>query len=261
MARPLWTGSISFGLVTIPVSIVPALESTRVSFHQLHDKDNARLQRRMICPAENQVVHPEHIQRGYEYAPNKYVVVLQSEIESIEPKRSRTIEITDFVSRDDVDPVYYDRPYYLASAGADRPYRLLVEALHRTRKAGIAQFVMRARQYLCAIESIDGALCLMLLHYADSITEPPSAPATSANELVTSCESIISRMKRDSFDPSQYGDTYQERVIALIERKRNEQAIVHAPETGAEETPPPDIAELLAALEESVEQARRQRQS
>lgn len=262
MARPLWTGSLSFGLVTVPVSIVPALQNRRATLHLLHDADHARLQRRMICPAHNAVVHPEHIQKGYEYAPGKYVVVLQEEINSVEPRKSSTIEIRDFVDEQAVAPVFYDRPYYLVPAGAERPYALLVEALAKTRKVGIAEFVMRDRQYLSAVQSIDGVLCLMLLHYAESVADAVEFASQHAPEqLVAACREVIGRMKRKDFDPSRYDQDGPQRLMRLVEEKRSRKEVVHAPPVSSEEEEPGDIADLLAALEQSVEQAARQRKS
>src|ERR1051325_9774933 len=151
-ARSMWTGSISFGLVNIPIKLYPAIKEERVAFRMLHDQDKVPLHRRLFCPAESKEVHPEHIVKGYEVAPDQYVIVSEEELDAVAPKAARTIEIRDFVDLDQIDPAYYDRPYYLAPAEhSAKAYRLLLEAMQQTGKVGIAQFVMRAKEYLAAL--------------------------------------------------------------------------------------------------------------
>ena len=139
----IWSGTISFSLVAIPIQLVKAVEPGRVSFRMLHKKDYSPLQRRMVCPEEDKIVSPDEIIRGYEISADKYILITDEELESLSPERSRTIEIIDFIPLDDIDPIYYDHPYYLIPAkGGEKPYRLLVEVMHRTKRAGIAKFVL-----------------------------------------------------------------------------------------------------------------------
>ena len=166
----IWSGTISFSLVAIPVQLVKAVEPGRVSFRTLHSKDYSPLARRMFCPEEEVLVPPEEIIRGYEIGPDKYILVTDEELESVSPERSRTIEIVEFIDMQEVDTVYYDHPYYLVPAkGGEKAYRLLAEAMRRTNKAGLAKFVLREREYLVAIKSVQEALVLITLHYHEEI--------------------------------------------------------------------------------------------
>ena len=168
--QTIWSGTISFSLVAIPVHLVKAVDPGRVSFRLLHRTDYSPLLRRMVCPKENKVVPPDEIIRGYEIGPDKYILVTDEELESVSPERSRTIEIVEFIDLADVDPIYFDHPYYLVPArGGEKAYRLLVEVMRRTRKAGIAKFVLGEREYLVAVRSAEGALSLVTLHYSEEI--------------------------------------------------------------------------------------------
>ncbi len=166
----IWSGTISFSLVAIPVQLVKAVEPGRVSFRMLHSKDYSPLQRRMFCPEEEKMVPPDEIVRGYEIGPDKYILITDEELESVSPERSRTIEIIEFIDMKEVDPIYYDHPYYLVpSKGGEKAYRLLVEVMRRTNKAGLAKFVLGEREYLVAVKSTEGALALITLHYREEI--------------------------------------------------------------------------------------------
>ena len=166
----IWSGTISFSLVAIPVQLTKAVEPGRVSFRLLHKKDYSPLARKMFCPEEEVIVPPEEFIRGYELGPNKYILITDEELESVSPERSRTIEIVEFIDMEEVDPVYYDRPYYLVPAkGGEKAYRLLAEVMQRTNKAGLAKLVLGEREYLVAIKSTDGALNLITLHYSAEI--------------------------------------------------------------------------------------------
>ena len=150
----IWSGTISFSLVAIPVQLVKAVEPGRISFHLLHNKDYSRLTRRMFCPEENTMVPPDETIRGYEIVPGKYILLSDEELESVSPERSRTIEIVEFIDLKEVDPVFYDHPYYLVpSKGGEKAYQLLVEVMRRTNKAGLAKFVLAEREYLVVVSS------------------------------------------------------------------------------------------------------------
>ena len=173
MARAMWSGAISFGLVNIPVKLYTAIHEERVGFHLLHDEDKVRLKQQMICPEHNKPVHREHMVRGFEISPDKYVIMSEEEIEAAEPKSSRVIEIQDFVALADIDPVYFDRPYYLVpQQHAEKPYRLLVEAMEKTGKVGIAKFTMRNKEYLAALRATEGVICLETMHFNEEVTQP-----------------------------------------------------------------------------------------
>ncbi len=266
--RSLWSGTISFGLVSIPVNMVPAVRAQRLQFHMLHRKDNARLHRRMYCPEHNTVVHPEHIVRGYEVEPEQWVTVTEEELDSLEPKRSRSIEITDFVQLDDIPALYYDRPYYLLPDGAGKPYNLLVEALSRSKRAGLARFVMHGREHLVAVRAIESALCLIMLHYPSEI-RPADDLQTDASQAdkdaVKTFRRAASGLKWD-FDPQAHENQSLVRLQQIIEKKRKKVGTVEAPESSEAETQEEEAEEetgesvdLVAALEASLARAKNKR--
>jgi DNA end-binding protein Ku len=218
----IWSGTISFSLVAIPVQLVKAIEPGRVSFHLLHSKDYARLSRRMFCPEEKTMVPPDEIIRGYEIVPGKFILMRDEELESVSPERSRTIEIVEFIDMKEVDPIYYDHPYYLVpSKGGEKAYQLLVEVMRRTNKAGLAKFVLAEREYLVAVTSRQGALALTTLHYSDEIlSDEDIAPKKGKIEAEEE-----SRMKRsieqmiEDFNPGKYADGRRKKLMDILSAK------------------------------------------
>jgi len=251
--QEIWNGTVSFSLVAIPVKLVRAVEPGRVSFRMLHSKDYSPLARRMYCPEEEKIVPADEIVRGYEIGPDKYIVITDKELESVSPERSRTIEIIEFIDIKDVDPVYYDHPYYLVpSKGGEKAYRLLVEVMRQTNKAGIAKFVLREREYLVAVKSTDGALALVTLHYSGEIL--PDEDLLPKEEKIESEEKsrmkkIIKEMTAD-FNPDKYADERRKKIMKLLEKKAKEKAPVEAPEIEEEEEE--GLVDLVAVLEESM---------
>ncbi len=248
----IWSGTISFSLVAIPVRLVKAVEPGRISFHLLHSKDYSRLNRKMFCSLDGAPVPPGEIARGYEITPGKFIMMTDEELESVSPERSRTIEIVEFIDLKEVDPVYYDHPYYLVpSKGGEKAYRLLAEVMRRTNKAGLAKFVLAEREYLVAVTSKDGALALTTLHYSDEILSDeefvPKKAKTEAEE-VSRMKKSIEQMTGD-FDPAKYADSRRKKLTDLLAAKAKEKALVEAPVVEEEEEGPPD---LVAALEESM---------
>ena len=156
-SRPVWNGSISFGLVTIPVKLYTAVREKRIAFRQLHDQDQTPLKQKLVCPADGKEVHPEHVVKGYEVEKDRFVVVRQAELDAVAPKATHAIEIEDFVDLGSIDPVYFDRPYFVAPKpeGA-KPYKLLLEAMGRKKKVGIARIVMHGKEYLAAVRPVEG---------------------------------------------------------------------------------------------------------
>jgi DNA end-binding protein Ku len=256
----IWSGTISFSLVAIPVQLVRAVAPGRISFRLLHAMDYSPLARRMLCPKEEAMIPPEEIIRGYEIAPERYISITDEELESVSPERSRTIEIVDFIDLDEVDPVYFDRPYYLVPLkGGEKSYRLLVEVMRQTNRAGLAKFVLAEREYLVAVTSTEGALALTTLHYREDVLAvddvAPKEAKVAADEKSRMKGSIAKMMAE--FDPGKYADARRERVMALLARKAKEQAPVEAPAVAAEEGEgPPD---LMAALEEAMRDVRKDR--
>src|SRR5512136_2552055 len=205
----IWSGTISFSLVAIPVQLVKAVKPGRVSFRMLHSKDYSPLSRRMFCPKEETMVPPDEIIRGFEIGPDKYIVITDGELESVTPERSRTIEIVEFIDMKDVDSIYYDHPYYLVpSKGGEKAYKLLVEVMRRTNKAGIAKFVLGEREYLVAVKSTEGALELITLHYSSEI-RPDTDLAPKKGAIVDGEEGRVKKSIRkmmQEFDPGKYAD-------------------------------------------------------
>jgi len=256
--QAMWSGTISFSLVAIPVNLVMAAESGRVSFRLLHGKDYSPLVRRMVCPKEETIIPPDEIIRGYEIGPGKYVLITDEELESVSPERSRTIEIVEFIDIKEVDSIYYDHPYYLVPAkGGEKSYRLLVEVMHRTNKAGLAKFVMGEREYLVAIKSTEGVLALITLHYSDEILHDedisPKGVNVDEDEKRRMKKNIKERMAE--FRPDKYANERRKKILALLKKKVKEKAPVKAPELEEEEGEgPPD---LMAALEESMRKVKK----
>ncbi|HUI45611.1 MAG TPA: Ku protein [Nitrospirota bacterium] len=256
----IWSGTISFSLVAIPVRLVKAIEPGHVSFRLLHSKDYSRLSRRMFCPEEKTMVTPDEIIRGYEIAPNKFIPMTDEELESVSPERSRTVEIVEFIDMKEVDPIYYDHPYYLVpSKGGEKAYQLLVEVMRRTNKAGLAKFVLAEREYLVAIKSRDGALELTTLHYSDEILpdedispKKETIEAEEESRITNSIEQMI-----EDFNAAKYADGRRKKLMDLLEAKSKDHAPVEAPavEEGEEKGP----ADLVAALEESMRKVKESR--
>ena len=256
----IWSGTISFSLVAIPVQLVKAVQPGRVSFRLLHSKDYSPLVRKMFCPADEAVVPPEEIIRGYEIGPDKYILVTDEELESVSPERSRTIEILEFIDLAEVDSVYYGQPYYLVPAkGGEKAYRLLVEVMRRTNKAGLAKFVLRDREYLVAVKTTGEALALITLHYRDEILPEEDLEqgegkleAAEKSRLKKSIEKLMAE-----FHPEQFADRRRNQIRALLKEKAKEQVQVESPRIEAEEGEGP--ADLIAALEESMRQVKKSR--
>jgi DNA end-binding protein Ku len=256
----IWSGTISFSLVAIPVRLVKAVDPGRVSFHLLHRKDYSPLARRMFCPQEEKIVPPEEIVRGYEIGPDKYIPVSDEELESVSPERSRTIGIVDFIDMEEVDPVYYDHPYYLVPLkGGEKAYGLLAEVMGRTKKAGLAKFVLGEREYLVAVQSAAGALSLITLHYRDEILSTEGMVPKERGgdgEEKNRLEKTIRAMAAD-FAPERYVDRRREKILALLKERGTVTALVEAPEDKEEEGGTP--VDLIAVLEESMRKVKENR--
>ncbi|MBI4848842.1 MAG: Ku protein [Nitrospirae bacterium] len=258
--QEIWDGTISFSLVAIPVKLVRAVETGRVSFRMLHNKDYSPLARKMYCPKEETIVPADEIVMGYEIAPDNYIVITDKELESVSPERSRTIEILEFIDIKDVAPVYYDHPYYLVpSKGGEKAYRLLAEVMSQTHKAGLAKFVLREREYLVAVKSMDGALTLITLHYSGEIL--PEEDLLPKEEKIgpeekSRMKKIIKEMTAD-FHPDKYADERRKKITKLLEKKAKEKGTVEAPEI--EEEVEEGVVDLVAVLEESMRKVKEHR--
>lgn len=258
MARAMWSGSISFGLVNIPVKLYSAVSRKTVHFNQLDATTNSRVKQKRVSAETGDEVPYEQIVKGYELAGGSYVIVTDDELAALDPKAVRTIDIDEFVEQSEIDPIFYDSAYYLAPDKASKPYALLARALEETGKVGIARFVMRTKQYLAAIRPQDGRLLLSTMVYADEINDPMEIGEIAELEDVELPEKelamaaqLIESLAAD-FAPDKFHDTYREAVLELIEKKASGEEII-AP---AAEEEPAKVVDLMAALEASVAAAK-----
>lgn len=259
MARAIWTGSINFGLVVIPVELFSATEDHTIHFHQFQRGTADRIRYQRVNDRTGEEVDYADIVKGKDIGGGDYVIVEPEELEAIAPGRSRTIDITTFVDLDEINPIYFQKTYWLAPRGEQyaRPYSLLLEAMARTNRAGIATFVMRGREYLTAIRSDEGVLALETLFFADEIRNPadeldilPERASAPGKELDLAMGLIESM--RGPWRPEDYHDTYRERVEQLIDDKHRGREVV----TGTQPPEPTEISDLLKALQRSVSSAR-----
>jgi len=254
----IWSGNISFGLVTVPVKLVSAVRSKDVRFNQLEEGTGARIRYRRVSEATGDEVPNERIQKGYEIASGQYVVVDNDELEKLTPKASHTIEISDFVDLEQIDPVYFEQPYYLVpDRAAERPYRLLIEAMTDLQKVAVGKIVLRAKEHLVAIRPLDGGLCIETMRHADevipieSLEEIPREDDVAPSEKeLDMARQLIEALAAD-FEPDKYHDDYREQLLGIIEKKAAGEEIVAEPLV--EE--PAKVVDLMAALEASLARA------
>jgi DNA end-binding protein Ku len=260
MPRAIWSGAISFGLVNVPIKLFTATSQKDVRFHQLHDKDGARIQQKRVCSKDGEEVPLEHIVKGYEVSRDKYVLITPEELESLDPKASRTVDIQEFVDLDEIDPVYFDATYYMVpDKGAAKAYALLLEAMRASKKVAIARVVLRQKQHLVALRPLNNALSMETMLYHDEVVGTDSLEGLPEDVEVTDRELKMAQQLIDSladdFKPERYRDDYRERVLDMIERKAEGQEIVAAEEE--EEQAP--VVDLMAALEASLAAAKGRR--
>ena len=259
MPRSIWTGAISFGLVTVPVKLYSAVNRKTVRFHQLSSKTGVRIAQKRVDAQSGDEVPYEDIVKGYELSPDRYVVIEPAELDTLQPKKTKTIEIEDFVELSQIDPIFYDHPYYLAPGpGGAKPYRLLLEAMAETEKVAIARVVIRSKEQLVAIRAMGDVLEMATMLFADEVSPPerldelpdPNEVKTTKRE-VDVAKQLIGSLAGD-FEPDKYHDTYREDVLALIERKAAGKEIAVQPEAEEEQAPAPDLMSALKASLEAV---------
>jgi DNA end-binding protein Ku len=261
MARSIWTGAISFGLVTVPVKLYSAVSRKTVRFHQLNGPTGVRIQQKRVDPSTGDEVAYEDIVKGFEIGPDRYVIIEPGELESLDPKKTRTIEIEDFVDLSDIDPILYDHPYYLApGAGGAKPYRLLLEAMRESGKVAIAKVVIRQKENLVAIRPMEGdVLGMATMIFSDEVVDPErideldSAREVEVNDRELQIAKQLVESLSGEFEPDRYRDTYREDVLALIERKAAGEEIAVQPQREEAEEEVPD---LMAALKASLDAVR-----
>jgi DNA end-binding protein Ku len=257
VARALWSGSLSFGLVNVPVQLVSAARDLDYHFHQLHEKDKARIEQRYFCSEEDVEVTWEEIANSYKLDSGKEVVVSDAELASVEPRKTRTIDVEAFVDLAEVDPIYFDHPYFLVPAGESegtlRAYQLLVKAMGGQERAALGRFVMRTKEYLVAVRVRDGALTLTTMLFHDEVRSPKGVPTGGKKPAKRALEDALSIVEELSteWEPERYTDCYRERLRKVIERKRKGQTI-EAPAVERERSPVPDLMEALERTLQNV---------
>ena len=259
--RPVWSGTISFGMVAIPIKLFLAVREERVSLRMLHDQDKSPIKYKMVSAATGKEVHREHIVKGYEVHSDKFVILSDQDLEQVSPKSSRVIELQDFVDADEIDALYYAKPYYASPEGhAVKPYRLLASALAKANKVGIAHFVMRDKEYLAALRPIENGHGLRLdtMHFAEEVVSPDAVPGLPVKSDVDDREmkvaaQIIESLSRE-FDPKAHRNEYRERLLALIHKKAEGDEVVAAPPV--EDPKPTRSTDLLEVLQASLQRAK-----
>jgi len=259
MARSIWTGAISFGLVNIPVKLYPAVREHDIGFHLVRAGSGHRIRYEKLDAETGKKVESSDIVKGFEVTPGNWVTFTDDELEELRPRSTKTLDIEDFVDLAEIDPIYFDKTYYLVpgdNAGARRAYALLVAAMEERGRVGIGTVVIRLKQYLAAVRVLDGRLVLSTMEFADEIVDPGTIegfderlPKADAKALRTAV-GLIDAMATD-WRPERYHDTYTEEVRDALKRKAKGEEVVHA-----EEERPAPVTDLLAALQSSVERAR-----
>jgi len=255
MARAIWSGSISFGLLNVPVRMYSAVARRNIALREIRESDSSRIKHRRVAEGTDEEVPYDEIIKAYELTPGQYVPLTKDEIGALAPEKTKAIEVQDFVDLDEIDPIYFDSPYYLGPAdGAEKAYSLLAKAMAASGKVAIARFVLRNKEHLAAIRSNGEVLTLTTMRFADEVVpakeleilpEKAQKPAKREQEMA---EQLIESLSTD-FDPSAYHDEYREQLLKLIERKAEGKEIVASEAEAPKATKAPD---LMAALEESI---------
>jgi DNA end-binding protein Ku len=260
MARAIWSGTISFGLVNVPVKLYSAVHSKDLQFHQFDAKGN-RIRQKRVSEKTGKEVDYSDIVKGYEVKKGQYVMVDPDELAAYKPESTRTIEISDFVELDEIDPIYYENTYYLASDGkaAEKAYNLLLEAMEKQGKAAIGKVVIRTKQYLAAIRPLDGVLAMSTMRFADEVVPASevkngsSGKGASVSKREVDMASQIIDSLTSEWDPKRYHDTYREQVLELLKKKaQGKEIVVDEPEEEQGQ-----VLDLMAALEASLQEAKK----
>ena len=256
--RAIWKGNISFALVSIPISLFSATRRNELSFHYLHKKDMSTVSYKRFCDTDNTEVPWEEITRGYEFEKDRYIEITDEDLDKADVELTKTIQIQEFVQEDEIDPVYFDKPYYLEpQKGGERAYALMRDALAQSRKVGIAKVVMKSREHLAAVKSVGTMLTLQTMRFAHEIVDPSSLTLPSKSEIskkeMDLANTLIDSMS-DKFDPNRYKDDYYEKVMELIRMK----LAGVAPEAPAAKGPgPAKVVDLMEVLKQSLNETKK----
>lgn len=253
MASSVWTGYLSFGLISMPVRLFSGARGSRVGFHMLHREDNTRVKQQLYCPADERVVERSEIVKGYEYEKGEYVVIEPEEIKKIEPKTTKAMEILEFVKASEIDPLYFESSYYLMpEEGGKHPYALLAAAMRKSEYVAIAKLTMHNREYMCFLRPYENGLMLHTMYYEDEVRRikefaPPDAQLKEGELKIA--DQLIKALEA-KFDPSKYHDTFEENLKELI------QARLQGKQVTPVEKPrkPAPVVDIMAALKQSIAQ-------
>jgi DNA end-binding protein Ku len=256
MARAIWSGTISFGLLNVPVRLYSAVARRNIALREIRESDSARIKHRRVAEGTDEEVPYENIVKAYELSPGQYVPLSQDEMAAMAPEKTRAIDVQDFVDIEEIDPMYFNSPYYLGPAdGAEKAYSLLAAAMESSGKAAISRFVFRNKEHLAAIRATDGVLTLTTMRFHDEVVPPselddalPDKKPKVAKREQQMAEQLIDSLST-KFEPGSYKDEYREQLLALIEQKAEGKEIVASEAETPKETKAPD---LMAALEESI---------
>jgi DNA end-binding protein Ku len=254
--RSIWRGTISFGLVSVPVRMYTATESKELKFHFLHKDDLAPIGYDKVRKDTGEHVDPEDIVRGFEIEKGRYVPLEEEDLDRLDIELTKSVDICDFVDLDEIDPIYFRKAYYLLPEdGAEKPYTLLVRALEETGKVAIAKVVIRNKQHLAAVRPVDGKLVLETMYYADEVRKPEDVKIKGElrKPEVDMAKSLVENLSAP-FDPEKYDDTYRKELLQLLRAKAKGRKL---PEPAQEEEA--EVVDLMAALRESVERTKRSR--
>jgi DNA end-binding protein Ku len=255
MARSIWSGAISFGLVNVPVKLYSAVSRKTVRFNQLNAETGNRIMQKRVDPETGEEVPYEQIVKGFELTKDRYVVLTPDELDALDPEKTRTVDIEDFVDLEDIDPIYYDHPYYLVpDKGAAKAYGLLLQAMEASGKVAIARVVLRSKEQLVAIRPAGELLMMETMIFHDEVVPhddlddlPDSKDLKASERELKMAQQLIDSLSSD-FEPERYHDEYREKVLELIERKAAGEVIAVQPEAPA----PAKVPDLMAALEASL---------
>lgn len=255
MPRSIWKGTISFGMISVPVKLYAATESKDVAFNTLHATCNSRIRQKRWCPTCDREVEQEELVRGYQYEKDNYVVLTEEELEKLPVASKHTIDLTGFVKSDEIDPVHYERSYFVEPEPAGlKPYALLMRALDEKDVVAVAKIALRQRESLCVIRPLDGALMLDKLYYPDEVRtkDKPSVPDVLVSKQELNMAYSLIDLLQEPFEPEKYDDAYRSAVLDLIEAKKKGKKVVSAaPSTAKEPT------DLMAALKATLEAAQK----
>jgi len=254
--RPIWSGTISFGLVSVPVRMYSATESKELRFHFLHRDDLTPIGYDKVRKDTGEHVDPDEVVRGFEIEKGRYVPIEDEDLDRLDIELTHSIDICDFVDLGDIDPIYFRKAYYLLpQEGAEKPYRLLVQALEETGKVGIAKVVIRNKQHLAALRPYEGALLLETMYYSDEVRKPErvNGDAKLQKAEVDMAKSLVENLS-DSFEPQKYDDEYRKELLDLVRAKAKGGKL---PEPAQEEEA--EVVDLMAALRESVKETQKKR--